>query len=321
MRQIGKFIREGGFFPTNILVNFTRKVRFDTVTKDDSTDVSYGHLYLPDRYRSVWIIDGQHRLYGYAALDEKHLNQNLVVIAFEGLPHTEEANLFVTINHEQKSVPKTLLDDLEGELKWDSEVPTERIGAISARLVGMLNGDLGEPLYQRVTQQGIAATEKICLTMPALKDGLRKSGLIGRAILKRKELQPGPLSGVTDGETLDRARNALNQYFGLVRSSNPHQWEAGRQGFLCTNVGIQAYLKLFASLISYMEPNRGLMARELTPENLSEIEEYLDPILKWLQDASPSDIEHRFKVPFGSGGPPEYYFRLCKLVRRTLFGF
>ena len=39
-----------------------------------------------------------------------------MVVAFERLDKPEEANLFVTINHEQKSVPKTLLDDLEGEL-------------------------------------------------------------------------------------------------------------------------------------------------------------------------------------------------------------
>lgn len=322
MHQIGKYLLGGGFFPTNILVNFTRKVRFDTVAKDDSAEVTYGYLYLPDRYRSVWIIDGQHRLYGYAPLDEKYLNQNIVVIAFEGLSPAQEANLFVTINHEQKSVPKTLLDDLEGELKWGSDVPVERVGAISARLIGILNADIGEPLYGRVTQQGITATEKTCLTVPALKDGLRRSGLLGRAILKQKEYAPGPLSGVSDSETLDHARSVLNQYFSLIRSSNHSQWEMGRQGFLCTNVALQAYLQLLASLISYMEPNKGLMARELSPEELVlEIEEYLDPILRWLQGASPTAMEQEFKVQFGSGGPREYYFRLCRIVRQQFSDF
>ena len=53
-----------------------------------------------------------------------------MVIAFEKLQTEEEANLFVTINHEQKSVPRSLLDDLEGDLKWGSSKPAERIGAI-----------------------------------------------------------------------------------------------------------------------------------------------------------------------------------------------
>lgn len=164
LRQISKFIGSGGFFPTNILVNFTSKCRFEPVAKDDDTSVVFGNLFLPNRYRTAWIIDGQHRLYGYAPLSDKHLNQNIMVVAFEGLKKEEEANLFVTINHEQKSVPKTLLDDLEGELKWGSDKPSERVGAISARLVGLLNNDLGEALYGRVTQQGIPPTEKTCLT-------------------------------------------------------------------------------------------------------------------------------------------------------------
>ena len=322
LRQISKFLYNGGFFPTNILVNFIRKARFEIVAKDDETNVVFGNLYLPNRYRSVWVIDGQHRLYGFAPLDEKYLNENIMVVAFEKLDKTEEANLFVTINHEQKSVPKTLLDDLEGELKWGSDIPTERIGAISARLIGYLNIDIGEPLYGRVTQQGIPATEKTCLTVPALKDGIRRSGLVGKAILNRKEYEPGPLCGVTDTQTLDRSRSILNAYFNLLLSVNPDEWESGRHGYLCTNVALQAYLHLLASVIDYLESNKALTARELEPEELiSEIEEYIDPLLKWLSDASPSEMEKTFKVQFGSGGPREYYFRLCQIIKQEFSDF
>ena len=322
MRQIGNFLLSGGFFPTNLLLNFPQKVRFDSVTKDESADVTYGHLYLPDKYRSAWVIDGQHRLYGFAQLDQQHLKQNIMAIAFEQLDRAEEANLFVTINHEQKSVPRTLLDDLEGELKWGSEVPSERVGAIGARLIRALSADIGEPFYRRVTQQGISATEKTCLTIPALKDGLRRSGLIGKSILKNKEYEPGPLSGTSDIETLDRARSALNSYFGLIRSTNQSRWEGGRRGFLCTNVAIQAYLQLFAGFIAYMEINKGLSARELTPEEiLAEVEEYLDPVLRWLVDTSPSLVEETFKVQFGSGGPREYFYRLAQIVREEYSDF
>jgi DNA sulfur modification protein DndB len=147
IRDIGDFIKHGGYFPNNILINFTRPVRFDKHAVDESTGIAFGNLYLPDRYRSAWIIDGQHRLYGFSPIDDRYLDQNIVVAAFEQLPKTEEADLFVTINHEQKSVPKHLLDDLEGELKWGSDIPSERIGAICARLINLLNTDVGEPFY------------------------------------------------------------------------------------------------------------------------------------------------------------------------------
>ncbi|MEW8052988.1 MAG: DGQHR domain-containing protein [Candidatus Thiodiazotropha sp.] len=322
LRQISRFLLGGGFFPTNLLVNFNSKRRFEPIAKDDETKVTFGHLYLPSRYRSAWIIDGQHRLYGYAPLSDKHLEQNILVVAFERLKKEEEANLFVTINHEQKSVPKTLLDDLEGELKWGSDRPTERIGAISARLIGLLNNDIGEPLYGRVTQQGISPTEKTCLTVPALKDGLRRSGLVGRAILSKKEYGPGPLCGTDDSETLERARCILNNYFQLLASANLKQWEGGREGFLCTNVSLQAYLQLLSAIISYMESNKGLTARELdTNEVVTEIEEYMDPILSWLTTASSVEMEKQFKVQFGSGGPREYYFRLCHMIREFFSDF
>ena len=141
------------------------------------------------------------------------------------LPKADEASLFVTINHEQRSVPKHLLDDLEGELKWGSTVPSERIGAICARLINNLNGDVGEPFYNRITQQGMPSTNKTCLTIPALKDALRRSSLIGRALLNNSNYELGALCGRTDGETLDRARSALTEYFGRFRSANMTEWD------------------------------------------------------------------------------------------------
>ena len=323
LRQITRFIQSGGYFPTNILVNFTTKCRFDRITNTNkNTDVVFGNLYLPCRYRSAWIIDGQHRLYGYAPLSEKYLNQNIMVIAFEKMEKEDEANLFVTINHEQKSVPKTLLDDLEGELKWGSDLPTERIGAISARLIGLLNNDIGGPLYGRVTQQGISATDKTCLTVPALKDGLRRSSLIGEAILNKKEFLPGPLCGTNDSDTLDRARSILTSYFHLLKNANETQWESGRRSYLCTNIALQGYLFLLRDIIKYMESNKGLTARELEPNNLiAEIEEYIDPILSWLGNANLFQMEKTFKVQYGSGGPREYFFRLCQMVRNSFSDF
>jgi DNA sulfur modification protein DndB len=318
LKQISKFLEDGGFFPTNILVNFGQQCRFEQLAKDEDTNVAFGHLYLPSRYRSAWIIDGQHRLYGYAPLSEHELGQNIMVVAFENLDKTEEANLFVTINHEQKSVPKTLLDDLEGELKWGSDRPTERIGAISARLIAQMNGDIGEALYGRVTQQGIPATEKTCLTVPELKAGIRRSGLVGTAILHGKEYAPGPLSDVTDAQTLDRARQVLNSYLDQIATANTELWEMGRQGLLCTNTSVQAYLQLLASAISFMEADKRQAARELEPlELLAETEAYLEPVINWVKKATPAEMASQFKVQFGSGGPREYYFRLCRLVQQA----
>jgi len=165
------------------------------------------------------------------------------------LPKTEEANLFVTSNHEQKSVPKHLLDDLEGELKWGSDIPSERIGAICARLINFLNADIGEPFHNRITQPGLPTTNKTCLTIPALKDALRLSGLVGRQLLNNSHYELGPLCGRTDGETLDRGRSALNDYFSILRNANLPEGEKGRDGSRLHQCGCPAYILLLGSLI------------------------------------------------------------------------
>ena len=322
LTQISKFLGDGGYFPTNILVNFSQRCQFDLMAKDESADVTFGKLHLPSKYRSAWVIDGQHRLYGYASLSDKYLDQNIMVVAFENLSKTEEANLFVTINHEQKSVAKTLLDELEGELKWGSSKPGERIGAISSRLISILNEDVGEALYRRVTQQGIAATDRTCLTVPEFKNGIRKSKLIGSSISGGREYSPGPFSGVTDSDTLDRARQILNGYFDELRSANSALWEAGRKGFICTNMGIQGFLLLLGSLIEYMESKTTLTARELEPlDLLLSFEEYLNPVLAWLKKATNETMSAEFKVVYGSGGPLEYYMKLCNIVHDSYPGF
>jgi len=322
MRDIGDFIKAGGYFPNNLIINFTRPVRFDKIAQDDTAGVTFGQLYLPDRYRSAWVIDGQHRLYGFSRIQDKFLDQNVIVLAFEMLPRPEEANLFVTINHEQKSVPKHLLDDLEGELKWGSTIPSERIGAIGARLINCLNADVGEPFYNRITQQGMPSTSKACLTIPALKDALRRSGLLGRALLNNTNYELGALCGRTDGDTLDRARSALNQYFGLIRNANLTEWESGRDGFLCTNVGVQAYIMLLGSLVKYWEVNTAADAREMAVEDIMiEIEEFLKPVADLLEASTAAQIKATFQVPFGSGGPPEYYYRLCTMIKARYSDF
>jgi DNA sulfur modification protein DndB len=104
--EIGSFIQNGGYFPTNVLLNFTQNCRFDLLPNKDNADqnIKFGWLYLPSSYKSAWIIDGQHRLYGFSNIPDRFLDSNLFVLAFERMDTKTEADLFITINHEQKSV-------------------------------------------------------------------------------------------------------------------------------------------------------------------------------------------------------------------------
>lgn len=105
--EIGKYIKDGGYFPTNIIVNFINPPNFLPLSNKENTDpnIKFGWIELPKLFRSAWIIDGQHRLYGYSKLDDEYLDQSLFVLGFEKMETLKEADLFITINHKQKSVP------------------------------------------------------------------------------------------------------------------------------------------------------------------------------------------------------------------------
>jgi DNA sulfur modification protein DndB len=317
LRSIGEYIKTGGFFPTNILINFDERRPFDRKGGDPDSDVQFGDLHLPEKYKSAWIVDGQHRLYGYSVIDPKFSKQNIAVIAFEGLKRDEEANLFVTINHEQKSVPRTLLDELDADLKWGSTNPTERLAAISARIVQTLAEEVGGPLFRRVIAQGIQGDEVMCLTMPELKGGIVRSHLIGSLAQKRKLLVDGPLTGDSDLATVKRASTAIGEFLQNVRSANPTRWDLGREGDLSTNVGLRALLLLFHALITHADSQKkNFDAHNAHPSEIIEaVLAFAGPLLQYLQDEPNVSFKERFgRTKYGSGGPPSYFFELSQII-------
>ena len=69
LREIAKFIDHDNFagtFPTNVVLNLHSKKTIRFEKKDTIGQVQVGTLYLPAVYGSAFIVDGQHRLFGYA---------------------------------------------------------------------------------------------------------------------------------------------------------------------------------------------------------------------------------------------------------------
>ena len=127
LRKISSFITGGGYFPNNIILNFTERPTFRPFEKEKQVgDVVFGMLDLPRQYASAWIIDGQHRLYGYAD-NERRATATVPVLAFHSLDVKEQAKLFVEINKEQKAVGPNLLWDLYPDIYHDSVEPEHQL--------------------------------------------------------------------------------------------------------------------------------------------------------------------------------------------------
>lgn len=321
LKSIAKFIDDGGYFPTNLLVNFTQKCRFDPISNKGSAAVGkYGWLYLPNRFKSAWVIDGQHRLYGYSFSDSAHWDDDIFVLAFEKMDTSTEADLFITINSKQKSVPRSILVALQADLKWGSDNSKDRLGAISSALVKALNSDPTSPLFRKLVMEGLKDAGETPLTIPETVKGLDRAKLLGKIL--HDQIVPGPLCSSTDEKTLIRARKILIGYFDIIRTANEARWELGKEGYLCSNPGIRAHLMLFAELLTHLDVKKKFETHT-APEKLvlEKVKPMLAPILNYIREASAEDFAERFSRKFGEGGVKEYFYNLCELMQSKYSDF
>jgi DGQHR domain-containing protein len=316
IKEIGTYISEkNGFFPTNLLINFVDSPRFDLISNKENTDASikFGWLTLPSVYRSAWIIDGQHRLYGYSGLDDKFLDHSLLVLAFDRMDTYKEADLFITINHKQKSVPKGLLVALLADLRMGDADPKTALSALASAVVRKVNQDKTSPLWQRFAMPDVPATTSQNLTISECVNGLNRSGLLGKVV--HGQIAPSVFSDETDELTVERARQILNGYFEHLRAANPKRWEAGRQAFVCVNPGIRAHLMLIPEIISYLSHRKGVDFLTASPgEVVDHIVEIAQPMFQFFKSATDEEIKDLYSRKFGEGGVKEYLYNLCETI-------
>ena len=323
IKEIEKFILGGGYFPTNILVNFTEHPKFEVMSNKDNSDenIKFGWITLPTKYRSAWIIDGQHRLYGYSHLDGDELDRSLFVVAFEKMDTRKEADLFITINHKQKSVPKSLLVSLLADIRLGDDDPKTALSAVASGAIRMMNADPTSPLARRFAIPGLPPEPQQNLTISEAVNGLTRSELLGRIVGGR--LVPGPLASATDEGTIERSRQVLNAYFEQLRASNPSRWEAGKAAFITINPGIRAHFMLVGEIVRYLQHKRGIDFHELDAKRFAEaVIEIAKPAFVYIRDASDDDVKTKFSRKFGEGGVREYLYYLFRLIhdQRDDFG-
>lgn len=105
------------------------------------------HIYIAPSEQKVVIIDGQHR---YLAM--KKYNQadfSIPIVFLLGYKPAYQANLFYTINYEQKPVNKSLLENLKNTFLNDL---TE--GKIVSQYIEFLNNDNRSPLVHKIKMYG-----------------------------------------------------------------------------------------------------------------------------------------------------------------------
>jgi DNA sulfur modification protein DndB len=321
LKEIDSYLQNGGYFPNNILINFKEEVRFDKQSTLEDRQISAGQLYLPDKFKSAWIIDGQHRLYGYTENEDALRTGVLPFLAFEKLPAKAEAELFTTINSKQRKVAPSLLDELAGELRIESDDINERIHAIASRTVSFLGSEGGGPFEGRVRTADLDDSDTGFLTISSIKSAIVSARLVGE-VSRTGAFTPGPFSRLDGVGTTHALSEGLSTFFGIVREANPNRWNSGRTGYLCANIAVQGYIRLLAALIEHTRKASSHDFGEFEAEEVVDlIKPYIKPVLTFVTSSEKEDFERRFKQRLGSGGPPRYYFELCRLVQTAFPDF
>jgi len=182
--SIKEFTLAGGSYPNAIILNW--------VSDDNKLKRIGGKLTFADTADSAQIIDGQHRLAGIrAAISDniKIAKLDLPVVIYEKLGTPACADIFLSINTEQKPVPRSLVFDLYG-------VAGEHIidpAAVRARDIAVyLNEAEGSPYYGEIKFPGDAPRKggvALSTVVSAVKSLVEEKGIFEQIEVKELEMQ------------------------------------------------------------------------------------------------------------------------------------
>jgi DNA sulfur modification protein DndB len=307
LASIRKFIRNGGYFPNSIVVNIDsggKPLQFDrSASPIDDSPTSLGVLHLPAKHRSMYIIDGQHRLYSYSD-SEYSLTNTIPVVAFIDLERQEQLKLFMEINENQKAVNKNLKHTLDADLKWDSTNLSERADGIKKTLAQELGEDVSSPLYNRVLIGEDLRTEVRIITLEAILRGINQTKFIGKFSREAIREQGFFYTG-SSKTTLDRVKKLLIEYFIYVSKSMSTEWERlpKDNGILTINDGITALIAVFGDIVDHMARRQEIETLSDSPaEIVAHASTYVDGLKAYFDQLG--EVERaELRKKYGSGAP------------------
>jgi DNA sulfur modification protein DndB len=297
LKGITKFIDGGGYFPNSAILNFNEreaKLEFQGQARSKDSASRTGVLKIPNAFAIAYIIDGQHRIYGYANSKFKASN-TIPVVAFKNLDPGDQLELFMQINENQKAVSPTLRITLEEDLYWNANRLDSRLKALRSSVIRALGGDASGPLYNKIS----LGEDKAALQAKPFAD----------ALLRCKLLPEGRGNKFVDGTTAtslyetvnvdhnaemmkarDRAVSLINACYELGEEVLKADQDAF-QTYILSNRGSFAFVSLIGDLHAFETTHGVVSIKSTTEERIAALDKYLLVLFKALQTISPEDAE------------------------------
>ncbi len=316
LKGVAQFIEDGGYFPNSLILSIdqaARGVRFDPFPRHTG-ETRAGILRLPQTFRAAYVIDGQHRLYGYA--DSSRAGVDLIpVVAFTNLEKSEQVQLFMQINENQQAVPKNLRLTLDADLLYDSKDLRQRMRALRLHVAQQLGDNKASPLYGRILIGENSKTLIRCLTIDAVSRGIDRGNFLG-SVTKTEIKELGSFFRGSNEATVRPLLEYLSLGLHYVKQLLDTQFRLGSAegGFVFINNGVESIIRILGDIVDHLVKVNGYNPREMTPQELfEEAMIYLDPMIEHLESLDAAQgLEYR--QMYGSGAGTKYWRRLQQAI-------
>lgn len=319
LQDVRSFINDGGYFPNSIIISIDTNKKglvFDqSSTKIDGTISKIGVLHIPKRYRSAYIIDGQHRLYGYS--DSKYASTNTIpVVAFVDLDRTEQIKLFMDINENQKAVPKSLRVTLNADMLWESSDMSEQRQALRSKIAQMLGEEPTSPLHARVVIGENESTPDRCITVEAIQAALKKCQFFNTYGKKNVLQKSGTFDCGNNQETCDLFYPFIEKCMLYIREACLDEWNKGDKdsGMLTMNRGIQGVIRVIDDIVNMLVDKSMIMPKtQDLADMFGLIQYYLKPLADYINNLT-ADQRKDLRGYFGGGADTRFWRAYQKAI-------
>lgn len=323
-------------FINNLLVNYRGKKKLSEIFSkpeqeaQQSSEGRGGLLKFPKLHPGMFqIMDGQHRLFGYAPLlqedeDSDFGKHELIVTIFDNLEPEEEAEFFLNVNENQEGIDKGLVLDIKQLFGADG--PAERVHSnLVSTVIDNLNSKDNSPFFKpkafketenikSVTQDGDIEIQGK-LTKTGIHTVMKESILFasaGNDIKTGLAYKEGSDKYESYKKTSENLINIYLNYFSLIREGNPSLWQkkndAGKilsnDEKIAQNIPIGGLLYLLDHFIASKTIKKGTSI-------LKAINGNLEILKKALAEISEQDEYDLFGgKTYGTSGPRAFFYTL-----------
>lgn len=255
LASVTKYIKDGGYFPNSLIISIDGEVSFDALSNEGEFGSQVGILELPNVYSTMYVIDGQHRLYGYSdkTIDTADV---IPVVAFVNMSKEEQVKIFMDINENQKSVSKALRNTLIVDMNWNSSDPKKAQEALMIKIAESLGESQTSPLFDRVKIGESSTSDMMSVTTEMIKNAIKDTKFLN-VYNKGNVKVHGTFDKDSNDKTYKFIKPFLEKCLNVIKNANITDWNT--KGHLITkNAVIYSQIRIIDNIVNIKLKEQGV---------------------------------------------------------------